>query len=170
MVRKSKYTKELLEPIVRDSMSMATVLRHLGLKLTGGNYRNIKQHISHHGISLEHFTGGAWSRGKTAETDENVARITRKITVYTDDEVFSEKSVVKNREVRKRLLKTGRKYACAVETCILFNVENPEWNGRSLTLHLDHINGKKHDNRILNLRFICPNCHQQTTTWGNKNN
>lgn len=34
-----------------------------------------------------------------------------------------------------------------------------EWQGKPLTLQLDHINGNHKDNRIINLRFLCPNCH-----------
>jgi len=41
----------------------------------------------------------------------------------------------------------------------------PEWNGKSLSLHLDHINGDSSDNRIDNLRILCPNCHSQTETY-----
>lgn len=43
-----------------------------------------------------------------------------------------------------------------------------DWNGKPLTLQLDHINGKHSDNRIENLRILCPNCHSQTSTWGMK--
>src|SRR5436305_4930833 len=39
LMRKSKYTKELLEPLVNQSLSFANVIRLLGLRLTGGNYR-----------------------------------------------------------------------------------------------------------------------------------
>lgn len=42
------------------------------------------------------------------------------------------------------------------------------WNGHPLILQLDHINGNHNDNRLENLRIICPNCHTQTKTWGNK--
>lgn len=43
-----------------------------------------------------------------------------------------------------------------------------EWNGKPLTLQLDHINGDHSDNRLENLRILCPNCHSQTSTWGMK--
>lgn len=46
----------------------------------------------------------------------------------------------------------------------------PEWNGLSLTLQLDHINGKPKDNRIENLRLLCPNCHSQTETFAGRRN
>lgn len=41
------------------------------------------------------------------------------------------------------------------------------WRNQPLKLHLDHRNGNKLDNTLSNLRFLCPNCHQQTPTWGN---
>ena len=44
-----------------------------------------------------------------------------------------------------------------------------EWKGNSLSLHLDHINGINNDNRLDNLRFLCPNCHSQTDTFAGKN-
>lgn len=45
-----------------------------------------------------------------------------------------------------------------------------EWNGKTLALHLDHVNGIHNDNRLENLRFLCPNCHSQTPTYCGKNN
>ena len=46
--------------------------------------------------------------------------------------------------------------------------QGPEWNGKTLVLHMDHINGIPGDNRMVNLRWLCPNCHTQTDTWTGK--
>lgn len=43
------------------------------------------------------------------------------------------------------------------------------WNNKELKLDLDHINGDPTDNRLDNLRFLCPNCHSQTNTYKGKN-
>jgi hypothetical protein len=44
-----------------------------------------------------------------------------------------------------------------------------EWNGKPLTLHVDHIDGDRTNNVFSNLRVLCPNCHSQTNTFGSKN-
>lgn len=65
--------------------------------------------------------------------------------------------------VKSRLLMAGLKVECC-ESCGLSS-----WRGRPLSLELHHVNGDGHDNRIENLRLLCPNCHSQTDTWGARN-
>jgi len=39
--------------------------------------------------------------------------------------------------------------------------QKPEWLGSPLTLDVDHVNKNWLDDRLENLRFLCPNCHSQ---------
>lgn len=163
-MRKSKYTKSLLEPIVKGSLSWAEVIKFLGLKITGGNYRNIQGHVRHHEIDTSHFKGQGWSKGETAATDERVNIVTKKIS-YTAETALIENypGKLRSQTLRRLFLETDVEYKCV-------NGHDAEWMGQPITLHIDHKNGINNDNRVENLRFLCPNCHQQTTTWGNKNN
>lgn len=157
-MRKSKYTKDLLGPVVAKSLSFAQVLRELGLKPTGGNYRNIAARMRLLGIATSHFRGMGWARGETAQTHPVVARTTRRLR-RPDEEVFVENSpeIIGYRLVR-RILRRGVPYACT--ECGI-----SEWRGKRLRLHLDHRNGVNNDNRLENLRLLCPNCHSQTRTY-----
>ena len=77
----------------------------------------------------------------------------------SDDEILCENSKAGRVAVRIRMQEQVE-YECV-------KCENPgEWMNEALTLHLDHINGVNDDHRIENLRWLCPNCHQQTPTWG----
>jgi hypothetical protein len=44
-----------------------------------------------------------------------------------------------------------------------------DWQGRPISMELDHRNGVPHDNRLENLRMLCPNCHSLTETYAGKN-
>lgn len=65
--------------------------------------------------------------------------------------------------LRRRLIRSGLK-AARCEICGI-----TEWQGRPAQLQLDHINGDRCDNRLENLRIVCPNCHAQTETYCGKN-
>lgn len=65
--------------------------------------------------------------------------------------------------VRRRLLDDGvLENACSI--CGL-----REWQGKPISMHIDHINGIRDDHRLENLRMLCPNCHSQTPTYAGRN-
>lgn len=81
-----------------------------------------------------------------------------------EDVLVENSTYTTSSRLKARLLKAGRlKEECS--SC----GNGPEWNGKPLSLQLDHINGINNDNRIENLRILCPNCHSQTDTYSGKN-
>lgn len=90
---------------------------------------------------------------------------TKRLKKYTIDNIneLLPSLGYRRRFIKKLLLELGiLKYECGV--CKIF-----EWMGKRLSLQLDHINGINNDNRVKNLRLICPNCHSQTSTYAGKN-
>lgn len=80
------------------------------------------------------------------------------------NEILFNKNKARHNTLKKRILKENLiPYKCS--ECTL----EPVWNNKILTLQLDHINGDNTDNRLENLRFLCPNCHSQTETFCSKN-
>ena len=104
-------------------------------------------------LDISHFTGKGYLKGKT-----------HNFNARSDEALFAKNTHFHSGIYRKRLLKIGVEYKCAETTCGI-----SEWKGMPLTLHIDHVDGDRTNNLKDNIRFICPNCHQQTTTWGNKN-
>lgn len=95
-----------------------------------------------------------WSRGKVSVIDNRIS------SKYKSEEIFCENSQVSRSRIKKLLISLSlAEYVCGI--CNM----DPIWNGKSLSLHIDHINGIRNDNRLENLRFLCPNCHSQTETY-----
>jgi hypothetical protein len=67
------------------------------------------------------------------------------------------------KHIKARLLNAG----LLMNTCQLCGLA--DWRGKPLNMHLDHVNGVNDDNRLENLRMLCPNCHSQTPTYGGRN-
>lgn len=157
MPRRSKYTKDLLAPMVSATTSMRQLLDNLGLRCTGGNYRQIRQKLLAHGIDTSHWTGQGWAKGETKESSSVIQQLSQRRTI-PDDEIFVVGSTYCLSNLGYRLRQSGRPYVC--ENCGV----SDEWQGGKLTLHVDHINGIISDATKENLRFLCPNCHQQLTS------
>jgi predicted RNA-binding Zn-ribbon protein involved in translation (DUF1610 family) len=152
-----KYTKEILQDAVIKSKSVANVLRLLGKPpCSGGTHAHVKRRIKEFGIDTSHFTGQGW-RPKGVPIFKPLHWSI--ILVFNRNDGRKEGSDV----LRRSLLEIGIDYSC--ELCGV----KDEWNSLKLTLEIDHKNGNNLDNRKENLRFLCPNCHSQTSTFRSKN-
>ena len=79
------------------------------------------------------------------------------------EDVLSGDIHIVTNQLRIRLVREGYlEYKCSM--CGIC-----EWNGKKLSLELDHIDGDKYNNSLKNLRILCPNCHSQTPTYRKKN-
>lgn len=159
-----KYTKEWLEELCADSYSLAEVLRKAGRKQAGGNQETLKKKIAEFEIDISHFTGQLWNKGKTKETDERLARNSLNKEKYQLEEVFCLNSSVTQRVLRGYVERHNMlEYKCQFCGC------DGYWLNTEIALEIDHINGDNKDNRIENLRYLCPNCHATTDTYRGRN-
>lgn len=155
---RSKYTKDVLGPIVAVSTSLAQVLKRLELRLSGGSQSHVKRRILELGLPTDHFRGMGANRGAqhVGGTDK---LHWREVLVY--DRVNGRKE---NRaRLRRALIESGVPYIC--REC----KGEPLWRGKPLVIQIEHRDGDSLNNRRSNLEFLCPNCHSQTATFGSKN-
>ena len=152
-----KYTKEILEPLVSESISYADLIRKLGLKWSGGTQNHLSKLCREYGLSTQHMLGQRANSG-LKHTGGYAKKKPEEYLVQRPSGSPRQKA----ERIRNALLEIGRPYLCNVCN------QKPEWNGKPLCLHIDHIDGNLNDDRKENLRFLCPNCHDQTLTWGKR--
>ena len=142
-----EYSKEELEQMVQQSFSMKEVIDKLGYSThSGSNNNTVKNRLEKYQIDISHFN----HQTPQERTEENV---------------FIENSTASQATLRRWYIKGEyTPYKCSI--C----GQEPIWQGKELTLILDHINGSNHDDRLENLRWVCPNCNQQLDTTAGKNN
>lgn len=147
------WTDEQLIEAVKTSTSLSQVGSKLGLQTFGCNSRTIKKVISKLNLDISHFMSQS----------ELLKKARSKRKTLSNDDLFSVNQVarkhIKNIIIRDNLIE----YKCSNVGCSISN-----WMGQKLSLHLDHINGINNDNRLSNLRFLCPNCHSLTETYCGK--
>jgi len=142
-------SEETLIEAIKRNTSIAGVLRDIGYSHQRTGYALVHQKVAQMGLDTSHWK--AHGVGKAFP-----------VTIPTP-ELFVLGSERSSKILRGRILKEK----LIPPLCQMCGI-GPEWNGLSLTLQLDHINGNRKDNRLENLRFICPNCHTQTETFGTR--
>lgn len=149
MPKQRSWTDEQLIDAVGQSKSIRNVLILLGLIPAGGNYAQVKYAIERLGLDTSHFTGMGWNVGLKFVPRQSVPLETLLVA----------NSKVQSYKLKKRLYASGLKQPM----CELCGWAKTSIDGR-IPLELDHINGDHSDNRIENLRILCPNCHSLQPT------
>lgn len=143
-----RYTEQQARDAVAASFNYSEVLRRLGLRPAGGNHRLIRHWVDDvWRIPTEHFDPDR-SRHQKLGADPVPLEL-----------VLVEHSTYSRRTLKQRLFSSGLKQ----RRCELCG-QDEVWRGRRMGLILDHVNGVPDDNRIENLRIVCPNCNATLDT------
>jgi hypothetical protein len=135
-----RYTQEEAREAVAASKSWAEALRNLGMCHGGGSAAVLKKYVGIWDIPTDHFDPYAASSGP-------------RVTARPLAEVPVDNSTYSRSALKQRLFREGYK----PRYCELCG-QGEEWHGKPMGLILDHVNGVNNDNRLENLRIVCPNC------------
>ena len=142
----SRYTIETLKQEVEKSLCWSDVCRRVNVSVCTYNYKRLQNLCKENNISVDHFNiKKTFTRNKKIWTQETL--LTTNSSPY--------RTVVKDFLKRNGLIKD------VCEEC----GQQPVWNNKPLKMEMDHVNGDSTDNRLENLKFLCPNCHSQTITY-----
>ena len=143
--------RDEMEALAKASSSITEMIRTLNLNGYGKTREVLKERLIQDNIPIPVITR------EEINIRSNLARRTPLSEIFKDNSSYA-RNHMKKIVIRDNLIP----YVC----CHCGN--NGNWNNKNLVLQLDHINGKNNDNRLENLRFLCPNCHSQTETFGKK--
>ena len=154
MPKERSWTDEQLKNAVSDSKSYRSVIAKLGLIPAGGNYVQVQSRIKDLNLDVSHFKGQGWNKGTTYHSK----------TRPELEDLLVVGSKVQSFKLKRRLYESGLK----LPKCELCGWSRMSEDGR-IPLELDHINGEHYDNRLENLRILCPNCHSLQSTHRGRN-
>lgn len=153
-MRSRRWTEQQLKEAAKNATSIRQVIYALGLKPAGGNYSQMSKYLDELKIDINHFKGKGWSKGLKGIGKAKIPL----------DKILILGSNFQSYKLKRRLFNASLK----LERCEECNWARRSEDGR-IPLELDHINGNSRDNRLENLRVLCPNCHSLKLTHRGRN-
>lgn len=144
-----RYSEDEARAAIAVSDNFSQVLRRLGMRAAGGNWKTLRKYVELWQIPIDHF-----------DTRSAVPKTRRPLS-----SILVEGSNFSRSHLKKRLFEEGVKEP-RCELC----GQGELWRGRRMALILDHINGISDDNRLENLQIVCPNCAATLDTHCGKQN
>lgn len=149
---KYDWSKQHLEETVSQCQCWWDWLRALNVPTRGCNYRTLKSKVKQYGIDVSHFN---YNYART----HNGKRI---IKNRTNDEIFNDTTPIKRETVKNAYIQRILHNMPHCEICGI-----KQWNNKPITFQIHHIDGNPRNNKIENLKILCPNCHSQTENYRN---
>lgn len=145
------YNENDIKDAVKLSHSYMDVFRKLNKSISGDSYKCLKRYIKNKDINTSHFN--SWKNNRIKKKNKSI------------DEWLRIGTTITSSKLKEKLYNNGIK----PRVCELCG-QDEWWCGKKMSLILDHINGINNDNRLENLRIVCPNCEGtlETHCRGNK--
>ena len=144
-------SKEEFQQVLDKSNSIVDVLKHFNLDPYNGNHKTVHARVKSDNLCLK----------KLKHNSLIATSIRMSSSKISDENVFCENSTYCRKSLKERFLKLVEYKCCE---CGIGDT----YNGKSISLQIDHKNGVNNDNRVENLQLLCPNCHSQTITFSGK--
>ena len=173
-------TRERVASLLTEGLSRAEIARRLGLSKATVSYHARRlsapvdgrcarrydwpaiQRYYDHGHSVRDCQAQFGFSSRTWQAAVKRGAITARPAAMPIDELLVAGTYRGRHNLKRRLLEEGVKEP-RCEDCGL-----TEWRDRPVSFALHHVNGDRHDNRLGNLKLLCPNCHSQTDNFSGR--
>jgi hypothetical protein len=152
MSHQAPFPEDQFREAVARALCWSDVLRELGYETKGHNIRTVQRWAQRWQVSTEHFDA------------DRVRALAGRRRAQPLQDVLIEGSTYSRGKLKERLIREGLKRPVC-EMC----GQGEKWHGAPMSMVLDHVNGQADDNRLENLRIVCPNCNATLDTHCGRN-